>query len=107
MVFLALLVWPAIIGVAFFALVGLVVAVFTRWFLKPYVSRKTRIVVAVVLGISLAYIPFWRVFPGMVLAGYACQQEGGLRGEGLVAVDGYLRSSAVKMCRIQFDRRCP
>jgi len=95
MVFLALLMGPVIIEVVFFAIVGLVVAVFTRWFLKPYVSRKTRIVVAVVLGISLAYVPFWRVFPGMVLANYACQQEGGLRGEGPVAVDGYLRSTAI------------
>lgn len=96
MIFLyALLMWPAIIVVAFFAILGLVTAVLAHWFLKPFLNRRTRIVVAVAVGICLAYVPFWRVFPGIALANYACKQEGGLRGEGPVAVDGYLRSSAV------------
>lgn len=81
-----LIMWPAVLVVVFFAILGLILAGLTYRFLKPFFSQRTRIVAAAVLGLCLAYLPFWRVFPGMILADYACQQDGGQHGEGPIAV---------------------
>lgn len=81
--------------VAIWFVLGLLAAFISFRVFKPVLSRRIRLSIAIVIGLCVAYIPFWRVFPGIPLAKLACAREGGQQGGGPVATPGYLRTSRV------------
>lgn len=91
--------WALLIFLAFVT-VWFVISILTAFISfrvsKPFLSRRSCITIAIVIGLCVAYVPFWRVFPGIPLANLACAREGGLRGGGPVATPGYLKTSRVR-----------
>jgi len=90
----ALLISSALVMI--WLVLGGIAAFMCFWAAKPFLSQRISLTMAIVIGVCVAYVPFWRVFPGIPLAKLACSREGGLQGGGPVTTPGYLRTSSAE-----------
>lgn len=82
--------------VAIWFVIGLLAAFISFRVSKSFLSRRSCLTIAIVVGVCVSYVPFWRVFPGIPLAKLACAREGGLQGGSPVTTPGYLKTSRVQ-----------